>query len=640
MKMVPDEFHPGPFLLSEQHCFRRLHRRIDRDDRWDACHFKHILHFRNGVEQDHPPAAARDRFSGQHEQADADGGEEVHLGKVHDDEDFISRAVTRKFGFDLARAEDVQPAFEFDQTDAVAQFAVIEFHDFSPVRCDGVIILTMWEIRVNNRLWFEIKQGTIAQIISAEREIMTNLCFLPATELARLLRTKAISAREVLSAHLEQIQRVNPKVNAIITLVAEQALEAAKRADESLVRGEILGPLHGLLVAHKDLQPTRGIRTTFGSPIYRDFVPNADSLVVERIKRAGAVAIGKTNTPEFGAGSQTFNPVFGATRNPYDLSKTSGGSSGGAAAALACGMIPLADGSDMGGSLRNPANFCNVVGLRPSPGRVPSHPNELGWFTLSVDGPMARTVADAALLLSVLAGRDDRSPIALSDAGSSFALPLGRDFKGTRLAWVDLGLPYEAEVKRVVDSTRSVFESLGCVVEDAEPDFSDADEIFKAWRAWSFEAGLASEYQEHKDQLKDTVVWNIEQGMSLTGPYLARLEMKRTQLYHRLREFMQTYEFLILPVSQVLPFDVEQPYPTRIDDVEMLTTYIDWMKSCYYISTVGHPALSVPGGFTASGLPVGVQIVGRHRDDWGVLQLGHAFEQATQHWKHRPSVAS
>ncbi|MCI0552282.1 MAG: amidase, partial [Anaerolineae bacterium] len=421
----------------------------------------------------------------------------------------------------------------------------------------------------------------------------TNLCFLPAIELLQLLYKKEISTREVLSAHLVQIERVNPKVNAIVTLVAEQALEEADRLDAAIMRGEIIGPLHGLPIAHKDLQPTRGIRTTYGSPIYRDFVPDADSLVVERLRGAGAITIGKTNVPEFGAGSQTFNPVFGATRNPYDLTKTSGGSSGGAAAALACGFMPIADGSDMGGSLRNPANFCNVVGLRPSPGRVPSWPVELGWFTLSVDGPMARTVSNVALLLSVLAGPDSRSPISLSDLGSTFDQPLGRDFKGARIAWVDLGLPYEPEVKQVVNSTRAVFEALGCVVEEAEPDFSDADEIFKTWRAWNFEATLAGEYKKHKDQLKDTVIWNIEQGLPLTGPNLARIEMKRTQLFHRMREFMQRYEFLILPVSQILPFDVDQPYPTEING-EKMSTYIDWMKSCYYISTVGNPALSVP----------------------------------------------
>jgi amidase len=252
---------------------------------------------------------------------------------------------------------------------------------------------------------------------------------------------------------------------------------------------------------------------------------------------------------------------------------------------------------------------------------------------------MARTVADVAFFLSVLAGPDPRSPISINDPGSIFAQPLERDFKGTRIAWAKLGLSFESEVIQAVDSTRSIFKSLGCIVEDAEPDLSEADEIFKAWRAWTFESGLEEEYRTNKDQLKNTVIWNIEQGLHLTGPQLARLEMKRTQLFHRMREFMQNYEFLIMPVSQVLPFNVNTPYPTEINGIHM-TTYIDWMKSCYFISTVGNPAISVPAGFTESGLPVGVQIVGRHNDDWGVLQLAQAFEGATQYWKRHPEIAN
>jgi len=464
------------------------------------------------------------------------------------------------------------------------------------------------------------------------------LCFLPATELARLIRTKAVSASEVMTAHLEQIERFNSKVNAIVTLVAQQALAGAKHADEVLARNETLGPLHGLPIAHKDLQPTQGLRTTFGSPIYRDFVPTIDSLVIERLKQAGAITLGKTNTPEFGAGSQTFNQVFGETLNPYDRTKTCGGSSGGAAVALASGFVPIADGSDMGGSLRNPANFCNVVGLRPSPGRVPHWPSTQAWFTLSVDGPMARTVADLALMLTALAGPDPRSPIALSDPASIFAQPLDRDFKGVRVAYLgNLGLPFEPEVLAAVSAQRAVFESLGCIVEDAHFDFSDADEIFKTLRAWNFANGFQAEYQNHRDQLKDTIIWNIEAGLALTGLQVSQAETKRTALYQRLREFMQTYEFLILPVSQVLPFSVKQPYITEIDGTPM-ETYIDWMKSCYFISATGHPALSVPCAFSATGLPIGLQIVGRHQADFSVLQLGHAFEQATQLWKQHPNL--
>jgi amidase len=467
----------------------------------------------------------------------------------------------------------------------------------------------------------------------------TDLCFLPAVELARRIRAKQLSAVELLEAHLVQIERVNPRVNAIITLVAEQARAQARRADAALARGDVVGPLHGLPIAHKDLAATKGIRTTSGSPIYANHLPDHSALIVERIQRAGAITIGKTNVPEFGAGSQTFNPVFGATLNPYDTSKTCGGSSGGAAVALVCGMIPIADGSDMGGSLRNPAGYCNVVGLRPAPGRVPSWPTQNGWGTLSVDGPMARTVADVALMLSAIAGPDSRSPIAIAEPGDRFAQPLDRDFRGSRIAWSrDLGgLPIDPRVTAAIDAQRHTFEALGCTIEDREPDLTDADEIFKILRAWSFELSHGELLSTHRNQLKDTVIWNIEAGTRLSGPDIARAERQRAALYQRMREFMETYEFLICPVSQAPPFDVTQPYLTTINGQPM-ETYIDWMRSCYYISVTGHPAISVPCGFTAEGLPIGVQIVGRHRDELGVLQLAYAFEQATELWKRRPPI--
>jgi len=444
-----------------------------------------------------------------------------------------------------------------------------------------------------------------------------------------------------MGAYLAQIDRINPKVNAIVTLLPDQAMEQADAADEALARGEEVGPLHGLPIAYKDLTPTQGIRTTFGSPIYADFVPDHDALIVERLKNEGAITVGKTNTPEFGAGSQTYNEVFGETLNPYDTSKTCGGSSGGAAVALACGMLPIADGSDMGGSLRNPASFCNVVGFRTSPGRVPKWPTLSGWSPLSVAGPMARTVEDAAFLLSVMAGPDPRSPIAIAEPGSLFRRPLERDFTGVRIGWSrDLGeLPVDPRVTAAIDGQRHVFESLGCVIEDGEPDFADADEVFKVWRAWHFELSYAELLKTHRRQIKETVIWNVEEGMKLRGPQIGQAEIKRTELYHRVREFMETREFLILPVSQVPPFDVSQRYVTEIAGTTM-ETYIDWMKSCYYVSVLGLPAISVPCGFTPEGLPVGVQIVGRHRDDLGVLQLAHAFEQATGFWKQRPPLAS
>lgn len=466
------------------------------------------------------------------------------------------------------------------------------------------------------------------------------LCFMTAQELARRIRSRDLSAAEVMEAHLRQIERVNPVVNAIPTLLPERGMESARAADAALARGDDVGPLHGLPIAHKDLVPTKGIRTTMGSPIYADNVPTEDALIVERLRNAGALTIGKTNTPEFGAGSQTFNPVFGATLNPYHTGHTCGGSSGGAAVALATGMLPIADGSDTGGSLRNPAAFCNVVGFRPSPGRVPSWPKQVGWFTYSVSGPMARTVGDVALMLTAIAGPDPRSPIAITEPGSRFAQDLGRDFRGVRIAWsADLGgIPVDPRVANVLAANRSVFADLGCVVEDGEPDFRDADEVFKLWRAWVFELAYTDLIAKHRNQIKDTVIWNAEAGQSITGPQLARAEAKRTELFHRMRVFMERYEFLICPVTQVPAFPVTQEYITEINGVPM-DTYIDWMKSCYYITVTGHPAISVPCGFTPEGLPVGIQIVGRHQDDFGVLQLAHAFEQATQVWRQRPPVA-
>jgi amidase len=469
----------------------------------------------------------------------------------------------------------------------------------------------------------------------------SEICFMTATEMVRRIRAKELSCRTVMEAHLKQIEKVNPIVNAIVTRIPnEQALALADAADEALAQGREVGPLHGLPIAHKDLVPTKGMRTTFGSPIYKDFVPDHDGLIVERLKKAGVITIGKTNTPEFGAGSQTFNQVFGETLNPYDTTKTCGGSSGGAAVALACGMLPLADGSDMGGSLRNPGNFCNITGFRTSPGRVPVWPRFLAWFPISVEGPMARTVEDVALMLSAIAGPDPRSPIAIAEPGSRFAGPLERDFKNARIAWSkDLGeLPVDPRVTQALESQRHVFEELGCIVDEAQPDFRDADEIFKVWRAWDFELQFGELMETQRELIKDTVIWNVEQGQKLTGPQIGRAEMKRTELYHRVRQFLETYEYLICPVNQVPPFDINRRWIEEINGVKM-GSYIDWMKSCYYITVTGLPAISVPCGFTPEGLPVGIQIVGRHNEDFGVLQLAHAFEKATGFWRKRPPVA-
>ena len=466
-----------------------------------------------------------------------------------------------------------------------------------------------------------------------------DVCFLPAIEIVRSIADRERSAAEVMEAHLARIEAVNPTLNAIVTLLPEEARRGAAAADAAVARGETLGPLHGLPVAHKDLTWTKGIRTTFGCRAFERFVPDEDALIVERLRAAGAITIGKTNTPELGAGSQTFNAVFGATRNPYDTTKTCGGSSGGAAVALATGMLPIADGSDLGGSLRNPASFCNVVGFRPSPGRVPIWPSQAAWFPMGVQGPMARTVTDVALMLSAIAGPDPRAPISLAEPGTVFSPPLDRDVAGTRVAWSrDLGgLPVDARVTAVVDSGRTTFERAGCTVEDAEPDMRGAADVFRVWRAWYFELCYGALLDERRDILKDTVVWNIEEGRRLTGPRLGQAERDWTVLLDRVRRFLERYDFLVLPVSQVPPFDVDQPYVTEIDGVRM-ETYLDWMSSCACISVLGLPAISVPCGFTDDGLPVGVQIVGRQHDDIGVLRLAYAFEQINGAGRRRPAL--
>jgi amidase len=429
--------------------------------------------------------------------------------------------------------------------------------------------------------------------------------------MARFIRSKQLSARELVDAHLEQIDRLNPRVNAIVTLVPELAREAAAQADERLAHGETCGPLHGLPVAHKDLFDTAGIRTTYGSQIYAKHVPATDDILVERMRRAGAITIGKTNTPEFGAGSQTFNKIFGATRNPYDLTKTCGGSSGGSAVALACGMAPIATGTDLGGSLRNPAAYCNVVGFRPS---------TADDANLNTSGCMARSAADLALALSV------------TD-------PLNRSFKGVRIAWFkDLnGAPFDPGVLSVIEQQRHTFEALGCAVEEAEPDFAPAEVAFRILRAWNSGVSHGERLRKYPDGFKDTLKREIEEGLKLTNADVARAEAARIQLSRNFDAFFESYEYFILPTTQVSPFEIDLPYPTEIAG-RKLETYIDWMKSCWYISATGHPACSVPGGFTPNGLPVGLQIVGRRQADIGVLQLAHAFEEATGFGQKRPSL--
>jgi amidase len=465
-----------------------------------------------------------------------------------------------------------------------------------------------------------------------------DLCATPAVELARLIRSRELSATELLAAVLSRIGTVNPGINAIITLVPEHAADVAAGLDEQAARGSFAGPLHGLPIAVKDLAETAGIRTTFGSPIFASFVPSFDAPHVALLKQAGAVVIGKTNVPEFGAGSQTFNPVFGPTRNPYDTRLTPGGSSGGAAAAVAAGLIPFADGSDLGASVRNPASFCGLVGLRTTPGLVPADLLD----PLGVIGPIARTAPDAALLLAGMCGTDPGLPLARPDRPGDFLGLRPATLPGLRVAWTfDLGdLPVQPEVREVLGVLRGTLEDAGCAVTDAAPALSDADETFQVLRAARM-AGMAPLLRSHRGQVKATLAWNIEKGVALGGEQVAAARARQAEIFGRVRSFLAggPYDVLALPTVQVLPFPVEQEWVTEING-EPMATYIDWMRSCSRITVSAHPAVSVPAGLTAAGpgtaasttgapataaLPVGLQLVGRYGDDRRLLEIATAI---------------
>jgi amidase len=451
-----------------------------------------------------------------------------------------------------------------------------------------------------------------------------------ARDQAAAVRRKEISARELLDLHLARIAERNPELNAIVSLDEERARDGAAAADDALATGVEPGALHGLPFAFKDTHAVAGWRTTFGSPLFKDFVPDHDELIVERIRTAGVVVIGKTNVPEFAAGSHTFNTVFGTTLNPVDPTRSAGGSSGGAACALASAMVPLAEGSDMGGSLRNPASFCGVVGLRPSLGRVPSWPTDNLWETTAVGGPMARNVGDLALLLSVLAGPDPRVPTALGDPGIVFAPPVSGTLVGLRVALsTDLGGAFEVdhEVAAVVESSGAVFSGAGATVSSAHPVLSEAEDTFRTLRAWLFQAGFGQLLAEHPEDFKESLAANIRAGEQLTGADVARAYAGRTALSERMREFFADHDLLVLPTSQVPPFPADQEFPTEINGTPM-ESYLDWMRACYLITVTGCPAISVPFGRTATGLPVGVQLVAPHGADRFLLEVAAAFEAA------------
>jgi amidase len=468
---------------------------------------------------------------------------------------------------------------------------------------------------------------------------MSEIFFQSATSLAQLIKTKKLSVLEVMDAHIDRIEKHNQDINAIVTMDFEAARQSAKESDAAMASGNAVGPLFGLPVVHKDNVSTKGMRTTYGSLAYENNIPTQDSLIVQRQHAAGAITLGKSNMPEFGAGSHTFNEIFGTTKNPYCLEVSAGGSSGGAAAALAAGFVPLADGSDMGGSLRNPASFCNVVGLRPSLGRVPIVPSSFSFGTLAVAGPMARTVDDVALYLSAISGADSRDPYSMASDSQVEPLLNEVETKGIKLAFsADIGgLPFQPQVSKVIQQSFPVFESLGCYLEEAEPDFTDADFAFEVLRGVAFATSFGPLRLAKGDLLKNTVVWNIDAGLNFRGDEIARAERIRSAMFLKMEQFLKKYDFLICPTTQVLPFDIHTEYPTEINGIEMIT-YIEWMRSVSRITITGHPAISIPCGFADNGLPVGIQIVGPYRQERKLLEFAKQFESINPVGSIRPTL--
>ncbi|KGJ77464.1 amidase [Cryobacterium roopkundense] len=465
---------------------------------------------------------------------------------------------------------------------------------------------------------------------------------LSASDVSRLIRARELSAREALEAHMDQIDRVNPRINAIVTLDRAGAARQAEAADALTRSGAVLPPLHGVPMTHKDTHSTAGLRTTFGSPLFADNVPDHDDLIVARFKAAGVVTTGKSNVPEFAAGSHTFNEVFGTTTNPYDPRLSAGGSSGGVAAALAARIQSIGDGSDMGGSLRIPASFCNVVGFRPSLGMIPLAPSRNAWGWLARTGPMAREVTDVALAMSVLTGTDASTPFHCPVPASSFREPLERDLTGLRIGWspdFGLGIPVQKEVLRVLEGQLRVFEDLGAIVEEASPDLRDADVVFDTVRSLDFALAYGDLVADHAEDIKAEVRWNVARGLALTGADVVESALARTRLAAATRHFFTRFDVFASPAAQLLPFDASWRYPRTVKGIEF-DTYLEWMRSACVVSAMGIPALCMPAGFSDSGLPVGMQLAMNHGRDVNLLQVGFAYEQATHHARRAPELLS
>ncbi|MBK5410154.1 amidase [Pseudomonas sp. TH34] len=467
---------------------------------------------------------------------------------------------------------------------------------------------------------------------------------LDAIELSQAIHARQVSCHEVMQAYLAQVERFNPTVNALVSLRShEEVLAEASQRDRELDQGQSRGWMHGMPQAIKDLAATQGLRTTLGSRLFAEHIPQEDAISVARVRASGAVIIGKTNVPEFGLGSQTYNSVFGTTGNAYDPRLVAGGSSGGAAVALALRMLPVADGSDMMGSLRNPAAFNNVFGLRPSQGRVPHGPApELFVQQLATEGPMGRSVADVARLLSVQAGYDPRVPLSLKEDPAVLGEPLQRDFKGARLGWLgDYNgyLPMEDGVMSLCETALKDFAALGCEVEHCQPDFS-MERLWQTWlvhRHWLIQGSLGAAYADPQKRalLKPEAQWEVQGGLQLSAADVYQASANRSDWYRALGKLFERYDFLLLPTAQVFPFDAQQAWPRLVAGREM-DTYHRWMEVVIGPTLAGLPSMNVPVGFNPQGLPMGLQIIGPAQADRAVLQLAYAHEQLTQWVQRRP----
>lgn len=463
----------------------------------------------------------------------------------------------------------------------------------------------------------------------------TEIVALPAIDLSAAIRNKRISCVEVMQAYLAQVDRLNPKFNAIVSLRDySQLMEEAKTRDQELSRGDYHGWMHGFPHAIKDLADANGLLTSLGSPLFKDNIARSDSIYVERIKKSGAIIIGKTNVPEFGLGSQSYNPVFGTTLNAYDGVSTAGGSSGGAAAGLALNMLPVADGSDLMGSLRNPAAFNNVIGLRPTPGRVPL--NGMYIEQLPCNGPMGRNVRDTAMLLSTMAGYHSAAPTSLKQDTTQFTQTLQSDFSGARIGWLgdfDGYLPMEEGILDLCQNGLQTFRDIGCEVDEAKLNYP-MEQLWETWltfRHWLVMGLAESLYKDPKKRplLKPEAIWEVEGGLKLSAQDVYKASVARSQYYKTLLVAFEKYDFLVLPTAQVFPFDAKMHWPKEIAGKSM-DTYHRWMEVVIPGTLSGCPVINVPTGFGKDGLPMGLQVIGPRHDDLAVLKIAYAYEQASQ----------